>query len=474
MTMNKQTNIPLETTAKYQPLSNLDVNFYTRDIQTSILNFIVTRNHKPLLLGESNVVTNISLEFEDGSIVRDDLTIKDGINGVLSYTLSDEMLRHTGKVTGQVDIAIKGKEDTVVERLFSFNISKTLIDSIDAETKLIHIKRFSDLEKNITERYERMEETFANGESLAQAVLDASTKGLDELTSAKTKSLNEIKTSKDSTLKEITNTGSDYTNQLNTVYNTMDEKINKFNTDVQTGGYVKSSTTDNWQKYKLTNNDGSSKELTKADLLNNEYLNGLEPGSYFASESVSTPSGTDGFVNVQKRNVIKIVYFQPQNSDKLYINRFNNVWSNWHDPLNDKESISGSQAKADKALSEAKVYVDKNISDTGWQELPLMSGVEADTDLGPSVYRVKNGVCNIIFNVRMTAAKAETSFLTLPSNVLPKYAFSFLARTDGNSGKNPVKCSYDVTNKVFKIWQNNDNTINTGDFVYGQLTYIVG
>ena len=474
MTMDKQTNIPLETTAKYQPLSNLDVNFYTRDIQTSILNFIVTRNHKPLLLGESNVVTNISLEFEDGSIVRDDLTIKDGINGILSYTLSDEMLRHAGKVTGQVDIAIKGKEDTVVERLFSFNISKTLIDSIDAETKLIHIKRFADLEKNITERYERMEETFANGESLAQAVLDASTKGLDDLTSAKTKSLNEIKTSKDSTLKEITNTGSNYTNQLNTVYNTMDEKINKFNTDVQAGGYVKSSITDNWQKYKLTNNDGSSKELTKADLLNNEYLNGLEPGSYFASESVSTPSGTDGFLNVQKRNVIKIVYFQPQNSDKLYINRFNNVWSNWHDPLNDKESVSGSQAKADKALSDAKVYVDKNISDTGWQELPLMSGVEADTDLGPSVYRVKNGVCNIIFNVRMTAAKAETSFLTLPSNVLPKYAFSFLARTDGNSGKNPVKCSYDVINKVFKIWQNNDNTINTGDFVYGQLTYIVG
>src|SRR5699024_3172928 len=114
--------------------------------------------------------------------------------------------------------------------------------------------------------------------------------GLDDLTSAKNKSLNEIKTSKDSTLKEITNTGSNYTNQLNTVYNTMDEKINKFNTDVQSGGYVKSSITDNWQKYKLTNNDGSSKELTKADLLNIEYLNELEPGSYFASESVSTPS----------------------------------------------------------------------------------------------------------------------------------------------------------------------------------------
>ena len=279
MSMDKQANIPLETTARYQPLSDLDVNFYTRDIQTSILNFIVTRNHTPLLLGKSNVDTSISFEFEDGSIVRDDLTIKDGMNGILSYTLSDEMLRHTGKVTGQVDIAVKGKEDTVVERLFSFNISKMLIDNIDAETKLIHIKRFADLEKNITERYERMEQTFADGENLAQAVLDASEKGLDDLNTAKTQSLEELNASKANTLKEITDTGSNYTNQLNTVYNTMDEKINKFNSDVQAGGYVKSSATDNWQKYKLTKDDGTSKDLLQADLLNNEYLNTLIPGN---------------------------------------------------------------------------------------------------------------------------------------------------------------------------------------------------
>ena len=474
MSMDKQANIPLETTARYQPLSDLDVNFYTRDIQTSILNFIVTRNHTPLLLGKSNVDTSISFEFEDGSIVRDDLTIKDGMNGILSYTLSDEMLRHTGKVTGQVDIAVKGKEDIVVERLFSFNISKMLIDNIDAETKLIHIKRFADLEKNITERYERMEQTFADGENLAQAVLDASEKGLDDLNTAKTQSLEELNASKANTLKEITDTGSNYTNQLNTVYNTMDEKINKFNSDVQAGGYVKSSATDNWQKYKLTKDDGTSKDLLQADLLNNEYLNTLIPGNYYVPGPVSSPSGSSGFLNVLQRSTVKVIVFQPYNKNNYYINRFYNNWNGWTDVLADMETTKGAQDKANKSLDDAKTYVDNNLQDTGWQDLPLMSGVEADTDLGPSVYRVKNGVCNIIFNVKMTVAKSETAFLTLPANVLPKYAFSFLARTDGNSGKNPVKCSYDVINKVFKIWQNNDNTINTGDFVYGQLTYIVG
>ncbi|MGE7364978.1 BppU family phage baseplate upper protein [Staphylococcus cohnii] len=313
----ERANIPLETTARYQPLSDLDVNFYTRDIQTSILNFIVTRNHTPLLLGKSNVDTSISFEFEDGSIVRDDLTIKDGMNGILSYTLSDEMLRHTGKVTGQVDIAVKGKEDTVVERLFSFNISKMLIDNIDAETKLIHIKRFADLEKNITERYERMEQTFADGENLAQAVLDASEKGLDDLNTAKTQSLEELNASKANTLKEITDTGSNYTNQLNTVYNTMDEKINKFNSDVQAGGYVKSSATDNWQKYKLTKDDGTSKDLLQADLLNNEYLNTLIPGNYYVPGPVSSPSGSSGFLNVLQRSTVKVIVFQPYNNNNI-------------------------------------------------------------------------------------------------------------------------------------------------------------
>ena len=449
MTMNKQTNIPLETTAKYQPLSNLDVNFYTRDIQTSILNFIVTRNHKPLLLGESNVVTNISLEFEDGSIVRDDLTIKDGINGILSYTLSDEMLRHTGKVTGQVDIAIKGKEDTVVERLFSFNISKTLIDSIDAETKLIHIKRFSDLEKNITERYERMEETFANGENLAQAVLDASTKGLDDLTSAKTKSLNEIKTSKDSTLKEITNTGSNYTNQLNTVYNTMDEKINKFNTDVQAGGYVKSSITDNWQKHKLTNDNGNS---THIDGINMEDVEEkiTRPGYYWLSSVTNGPVNINGVllaIHGASDNYKKIFYM-PHNSNRVFLNSKNgSTWINW-------EEITKSQ------------------TDTGWLPITIKNGYNKSTipDFEPSYRVIDYGTYKKLY-VRLGVANltnGKNTVASIPTELNPYKIYSLGVST---IAKIPPKVV--VSGGNIEVHPNSSDSYIDTDYVIYQDEWII-
>lgn len=52
MSMNKIKNIPLETTATYQALSNLNVQFSNQDTQTAILQFQITRNNYPLALSE--------------------------------------------------------------------------------------------------------------------------------------------------------------------------------------------------------------------------------------------------------------------------------------------------------------------------------------------------------------------------------------------------------------------------------------
>ncbi len=103
-----------------------------------------------------------------------------------------------------------------------------------------------------------------------------------------------------------------------------------------------------------------------------------------------------------------------------------------------------------------------------------MSGVVQDEDYGVSKYRIKNGLCTIIFNVKMAVSQSDTPFTTLPDNVLPQYSFDFLATTNNVQGKNPVRCNYDATNKQFKIIQNNDNSLNTGDAIYGYITYIVG
>ncbi|MDN6698111.1 MAG: phage baseplate upper protein, partial [Staphylococcus equorum] len=141
MSISKVKQIRLETTAQYQPISDLNVRFFNQDINTSVLDFIVTRNDNPIPLGIDNIEATIVLTSNKFKI-SDEVKIKDGMNGILTYTLPDDILERHGKVTGQIYIGIKGKEDTVVQRLFSFDIEDSLINSFDAETKLVYIRKF--------------------------------------------------------------------------------------------------------------------------------------------------------------------------------------------------------------------------------------------------------------------------------------------------------------------------------------------
>ena len=48
MSMDKITNVKLETTANYQSLSKLGVSFWNQDTNTAILQFHITRYNYPL------------------------------------------------------------------------------------------------------------------------------------------------------------------------------------------------------------------------------------------------------------------------------------------------------------------------------------------------------------------------------------------------------------------------------------------
>src|SRR5699024_11397761 len=102
--------------------------------------------------------------------IADEVQIKDRMNGILTYTLTDDILERPGKVTGQIYIGIKGKEDTVVQRLFSFNIEDSLINSFDAETKLVYIRKFDQLEEQISQRVESSAQAIAHSEDYVTKV----------------------------------------------------------------------------------------------------------------------------------------------------------------------------------------------------------------------------------------------------------------------------------------------------------------
>ena len=482
---HKKARVTLDTTSAKQSRSDLNVAFSTADRETSILEFTVTQDKKPLLLGSSNVETSITYIHQNGLSIKEKLDITDGLNGRLSTIVPENITSIPGKVTAQVYVARKQKDHesyqaVVAERIISFEIEKSLAWAFSSETKLNYIIEFDELKASLMQRVTVIEQAMANLEDYVAKVEEARDKGLSDIEIAKTNSLSELSRLAEEKLQEIEDKGTQYIKNLTDVRDGIQNKIDQFNDDVESVNYVKEESTENWQKYKFTQDDGTRIRIENAN------VSELDIGSYEVWNAIDTPLDDNEFYEVdvtKSRDGRKVITAIHSLTNRIFIKTFhtNDVDKAWREiPTLGKNSTVetelGSQEKASKALNDAKDYLDNQLYDTGWQDLPLMSGFEQDTTLGPSVYRIKNDICTVIFNTKVKSSilSSGSPIFTLPSNYLPKYAFSFLARTNGNSGKNPVKCSYDMIKKEFKVWENNDNSLKTGDFVYGQLTFIVG
>lgn len=173
MAMDKIAQTKLDVTAYYRDLKQLNVEFYNQDINTSILKFQITRNNKPMLLSDINVNSQIILVTSDGSKKVDNLTFEDEMNGVLSYTLPNDVLAHVGEVTGEIFINRKGSDDTIVVRTFKFSIKDALVNTISADTKLSYIRKFDDLESLIKQRVIEIQKSIEGLEDYVTKVTNA-------------------------------------------------------------------------------------------------------------------------------------------------------------------------------------------------------------------------------------------------------------------------------------------------------------
>lgn len=478
---NKTAKIKLDTNAHLESRSDLNVAFSTADQDTAILKFIVTQDNQPLLLGDANIESNIYLKHSNGSHISHPLTITDGLNGELAFQLPNDFGKIPGKVTAQVYVARKGESQAIVaERIFSFTIQKSLAWEFDAETKLAYIIEFNELREYILNRQKEIEDAMANAEDYVTQLEQARAKGLSDIEIAKTSSLEELNNLADTRLQEINTTGTQYINDLTTVRDGIDGKIDQFNTDVSAGGYVKDTDTTDWQKSKMTQDDGYVQSVDTLDF-NNIDAKINKTGFYYAKSVTNGPVGdyqTEGNVALYKfENDKDRLTFQPRGTHKIFTKYKTgelNVWSDWYDLTYDMETTEGAQIKATQALEEAKLYIDENVFDTGWQPLTVMSNVSTDEDAGASMYRVINNVCEIRFNIFIDKWTNQLPIIQPPANAKPTSSFSFLARTTGSTGKNPAIISYDSAKGYFKVWSNGDNTINSSDYIYGHVVYMVG
>ena len=359
---NKKAKLTLETTAFKQSRSDLNVAFSTADRETGIFEFTVTQDNKPLLLGDYNIKSSIVFIHSNGLKMKAPMVITDGLNGKISYQVPDDILATPGKVTAQVYVARKLKKETyavVAERIFSFEIEKSLAWEFDAETKLNYIVEFDELEAQLKQRAYAIEQAMANLEDYVAKIEQARDKGLSDIEIAKTNSLDELNTLASNKLNEINTKGTQYVNDLTEIKDSMDGKIEQFNDDVDAGGYVKESDTSDWQKHSITDENGHSIFIETIDFMNiGETI--TTSGLFYIDDSTNGPvdENKNGYAIANFRNVDNgELIFTPVDSYRRYsVQKINGTWEGLHDLTKDMETQTGAQLKADIAYNDAVEY----------------------------------------------------------------------------------------------------------------------
>ena len=364
MSMNKITDIKLETTATYQPLSDLNVRFWSQDKNTAELRFIITRNQFPLSLSKENVKVIIALESGSSFISSDDFIIDSEVEGVARYIIPTDFMRVASNVTGQVYVTTLDKEEIIVERQFKFTVSNDLLNDYPSEDKLRYIKTFDDLRNEIASRVSKLESDMETMEDYVVQVQDTTQKGLAALNDLISKKLKEYNDNHADKLALINTAVDGYVQDFLDQRSYIDTKYAEFQTAVGRSGLVTVGDAENWQKYKLTMDNGNYPITPVEDLA---ALQALEPGYYYTTGTPS-PSGmsTSGFTHVEFRDTldVKRITFRPYNTNQEAVMTYYSTtgWTEWKNKMDGLETTIGSQNKANTAENNAKVYTDSKYN----------------------------------------------------------------------------------------------------------------
>ena len=369
--LDKRTVVNMENTAGYQPRSNLNVAFSTADRESAVFVFNITKGSKPLLLSSENVTGHIALKHSDGSFVKDTLHFTEpDINGRLEYYIPNEMLKRQGTVTMQVFISEKGNSNvTVAERIVTFDIEKSIVSQISAETKLQYIVEYDELQAILTERINAIEEQMANAEDYVTQLKQAKEQGLSDIEIAKADSVKALNDLADKRLEEINNKANEYSSKLDDDKQYMDDKHQAFKESVLNSEVVTRGESEEWQKYKFTNDDGNYPLIDLQNKTENYY--GLKTGVYYTTNTPHNISGvsTDGFSEMKIRinSTVKKLTFKPYNSNRIFEKWFYNEWSDWKEvvtlsPDEEIETQNSAESRANETLADANQYTDEQLS----------------------------------------------------------------------------------------------------------------
>lgn len=233
MPMNKVAKTELDVNAYYKSIKKMNVEFYNQDTGTAKFEFQITRNNAPMPLSEINVDSYIAIVTSNGEKKIDNLVFEDELNGIVSYTLPDDVLTHVGKTLAEVYISQKGTGDTVVVRTFEFSIKDAVINTISGDTKLSYIRRFDDLLKVVNFRVVAMEEALANLEDYVTKVNNATSDGIARIGVKENRVLLAIQSEKNEIIELITNNAYIKVSDFETYKQNIEAQMTTFNDTVE-------------------------------------------------------------------------------------------------------------------------------------------------------------------------------------------------------------------------------------------------
>ena len=325
---NKTGHVNLETSANLHNRLDTNLAFFSTDLGTADLVFNITRNNLPLMVSEENASTLLILMKGDEYIVQE-VEYVDPMNGQLKVTVDDKVLARPGKWRGQIyievhDVNNPSKEDIVTQAEFTFDIKDSVINTIPAIDKLNEIRTFIEFREAIMEQISVINDGLANGNDYVSQMEATKASGMKALNDRTTQVIEEITTLVGTSTQEITDLKDSTITEL-------DDKGNQIKADIE---QLNQYDTSNWQKYKLTKDDGYTlyDSNFKLDFNNVEQLTNLGVGTRYIAGPINAPIGAssnNGWLTKLDRGSIKYLEFRPYNSSQIFIKRFYNTWSDW-------------------------------------------------------------------------------------------------------------------------------------------------
>lgn len=401
-------------------LGNINVNLYTMDNSTAALDihikkrniFSENKEFIPVNLNQTLFKPVLHLITEDNSIfTNEELEVVKAEEGYVRYNVSDYVTRHVGRVQAKLFLidSSNSTDDSSHVADFYFKVNDSGLTK--AIGKEVHVDMLDDIvERILLKDIERFRGPKGDkGDTGPKG--DKGDKGADGIDG------------------EIGPAGP--TGPMGPKGDTGEKGLQGEQGPQGPAGETPTLPNfSNWQKFKLTNDDGSiiTDFNSNIDFNDVEQLKSLSNGARYVTKTSNLPSDITsnfGWVVKLSRSDFQMfsIYFQPYNSNQIIQKTFYNNLSDWR-------------------------YISGNQTDTGWLNLPLINGVSQAGTANQPKYRFVsiNGTNMLFIRGAISNVSSKTiTFTKLPTNISQKISsYAEYSKVNINSYLN-TSAIYNIT-----------------------------